>query len=62
MDISYGGEEGFNQAIKMSQEILFNVKFIQEQHLLGKYFEEVNQDTGKYVVGVGDKSFGDGCY
>ncbi|BBH10079.1 eukaryotic release factor 1-3 [Prunus dulcis] len=54
VDISYGGEEGFNQAIKMSQEILFNVKFIQEQHLLGKYFEEVNQDTGKYVVGVGD--------
>ncbi|VVA15891.1 PREDICTED: eukaryotic [Prunus dulcis] len=54
VDISYGGEEGFNHAIKMSQEILFNVKFIQEQHLLGKYFEEVNQDTGKYVVGVGD--------
>ncbi|KAL6271263.1 hypothetical protein ACE6H2_028174 [Prunus campanulata] len=54
VDISYGGEEGFNQAIKMSQEILSNVKFIQEQHLLGKYFEEVNQDTGKYVVGVDD--------
>ncbi|CAB4291335.1 unnamed protein product [Prunus armeniaca] len=54
VDISYGGEEGFNQAIKMSEEILSNVKFIQEQHLLGKYFEEVNQDTGKYVVGVDD--------
>ncbi|PQQ20070.1 hypothetical protein Pyn_07004 [Prunus yedoensis var. nudiflora] len=38
----------------MSQEILSKVKFIQEQHLLGKYFEEVNQDTGKYVVGVDD--------
>ena len=43
------GENGFNQAIELSAEILANVKFIQEKKLIGKYFEEISQDTGKYV-------------
>jgi len=30
VDVSYGGENGFNEAIKLSYEILSNVKFIQE--------------------------------
>ncbi|OVA01306.1 Peptide chain release factor eRF1/aRF1 [Macleaya cordata] len=53
-DVSYGGEMGFNQAIELSSEILSNVRFLQEQRLLDKYFAEMNQDTGKYVVGVDD--------
>ncbi|CAN8266400.1 unnamed protein product [Cochlearia groenlandica] len=53
-DVSYGGEAGFNQAIELSAEILSNVKFIQEKKLIGKYFEEISQDTGKYVFGVDD--------
>ena len=53
-DVSYGGENGFNQAIELSAEILSNVKFIQEKRLIGKYFEEISQDTGKYVFGVDD--------
>ncbi|KAE8695066.1 Eukaryotic peptide chain release factor subunit 1 [Hibiscus syriacus] len=28
-----------------------NVKFIQEKRSIGKYFEEISQDTGKYVFG-----------
>jgi peptide chain release factor subunit 1 len=52
VDVSYGGENVFNQAIKLCAEILANVKFIQEKKLIGKYFEEVSQDTGKYVFGV----------
>ncbi|RYR54095.1 hypothetical protein Ahy_A06g029360 isoform B [Arachis hypogaea] len=47
-------ENGFNQAIELSAEILSNVKFIQEKRLIGKYFEEISQDTGKYVFGVDD--------
>ncbi|KAD4386202.1 hypothetical protein E3N88_26371 [Mikania micrantha] len=47
-------ENGFNQAIELSSEILANVKFIQEKRLIGKYFEEISQDTGKYVFGVED--------
>ncbi|XP_030967293.1 eukaryotic peptide chain release factor subunit 1-3-like [Quercus lobata] len=54
VDVSYGGEIGFNQAIELSSEILSNVKFIKEKRLIGKYFEEISLDTGKYVVGVDD--------
>ncbi|KAF6995616.1 hypothetical protein CFC21_012082 [Triticum aestivum] len=54
VDVSYGGESGFNQAIEMSVEVLSEVKFVQEKKLLGKYFEEISQDTGKYVLGVQD--------
>ncbi|KAK8267977.1 hypothetical protein V6Z11_D11G036900 [Gossypium hirsutum] len=39
VDVSYGGENGFNQAIELSAEILSN---------------EISQDTGKYVFGVDD--------
>lgn len=59
VDLSYGGERGFNQPIELSCEYLDNVKFIQEKRLLGKYFEEMSNDTkfwgvkleikGKYV-------------
>jgi peptide chain release factor subunit 1 len=54
VDVSYGGENGFSQAIELSAEILSNVKFIQEKRLIGKYFEEISQDTGKYVFGIED--------
>eukprot|EP00245_Coleochaete_scutata_P009327 TRINITY_DN3046_c0_g1_i1.p1 TRINITY_DN3046_c0_g1~~TRINITY_DN3046_c0_g1_i1.p1 ORF type:complete len:438 (+),score=119.27 TRINITY_DN3046_c0_g1_i1:261-1574(+) len=54
VDVSYGGENGFNQAIELSAEILSNVKFIQEKRLIGKFFEEISQDTGKYCFGVED--------
>ncbi|MEJ1286375.1 eukaryotic translation termination factor 1 [Cricetulus griseus] len=54
VDISYGGENGFNQAIELSTEVLSNVKFIQEKKLIGRYFDEISQDTGKYCFGVED--------
>ncbi|GAO51774.1 hypothetical protein G7K_5867-t1 [Saitoella complicata NRRL Y-17804] len=54
VDVSYGGENGFNQAIELSAETLSNVKFIQEKKLIQKYFDEVSQDTGKYCYGVDD--------
>ncbi|CAB1337139.1 unnamed protein product [Coregonus sp. 'balchen'] len=54
VDISYGGENGFNQAIELSAEVLSNVKFIQEKKLIGRYFDEISQDTGKYCFGVED--------
>lgn len=40
VDISYGGENGFNQAIELSAEVLSNVKFIQEKKLIGTYCVE----------------------
>ena len=47
MDVSYGGENGFNQAIELSSDMLANVKFVQEKKLIGKFFEEISQDTSK---------------
>ncbi|CAO3670044.1 unnamed protein product [Rhizopus stolonifer] len=54
VDVSYGGENGFNQAIELSAESLSNVKFIQEKRLIGEYFSEISQDTGKYCFSVDD--------
>jgi len=54
VDVSYGGENGFNQAIELSSEALGNVKFIHEKKLIQKYFDEISQDTGKYCFGVED--------
>ena len=34
VDVSYGGENGFNQAIDLASETLSNVKFIQEKRLI----------------------------
>ncbi|CAH1763540.1 3497_t:CDS:2 [Entrophospora sp. SA101] len=54
VDVSYGGENGFNQAIELAAESLANVKFIQEKKLISKYFDEISQDTGKFCFGVDD--------
>lgn len=34
VDVSYGGENGFNQAIELSAETLGSVKLVQEKKLL----------------------------
>ncbi|KAA8910743.1 hypothetical protein TRICI_004055 [Trichomonascus ciferrii] len=54
VDVSYGGENGFNQAIELSAETLSNVKFIQEKKLINAYFEEISQDSGKFCFGIDD--------
>lgn len=54
VDVSYGGENGFNQAIELSAECLNNVKFIQEKKLINRYFDQISQDTGKFCFGVED--------
>jgi peptide chain release factor subunit 1 len=54
VDVSYGGEQGFNQAIEMSADTLSNVKLMKEKKLLQKFMDEISQDTGKYCFGVDD--------
>lgn len=54
VDVSYGGENGFNQAIELASDALANVKFIHEKKMLANYFSEISQDTGKYCFGVKD--------
>lgn len=43
VDVSYGGENGFNQAIELAADALGNVKFIQEKKLINGYFDEISQ-------------------
>ena len=52
VDISYGGENGFNQAIQSTGDILSMVKINQERKVLTQFFTEISKDTGKYVFGI----------
>ncbi|CAF4070907.1 unnamed protein product [Rotaria sp. Silwood2] len=52
VDVSYGGENGFNQAIELAAETLGDVKFIQEKKLISRYFDEVSKDSGQYCFGI----------
>eukprot|EP00753_Platysulcus_tardus_P005376 PLAT13233.1.p1 GENE.PLAT13233.1~~PLAT13233.1.p1 ORF type:complete len:441 (-),score=263.51 PLAT13233.1:471-1793(-) len=58
VDVSYGGENGFNQAIELSADTLASVKFMQEKKLLAKFFDEIACDTGKYCYGIRDTLIG----
>jgi len=52
VDVSYGGDNGFNQAIELAAEGLSNVKFIQEKRLLTNFMDQLAKDTGKYSIGI----------
>lgn len=54
VDVSYGGENGFNQAIELAADSLQNVKFVQEKKLIQRYFDEISLETGKYCFGLDD--------
>ncbi len=54
VDVSYGMDAGFNQAIELAQECLSNVKLVQEKKLLQTYFDEISVDSGKYCFMVAD--------
>lgn len=54
VDVSYGGLNGFNQAIELAADQLANVKFIQEKKLIASFFDEVSQDTGRLCFGEAD--------
>jgi peptide chain release factor subunit 1 len=54
VDVSYGGEAGFNQAIELSAECLGNVKFVREKKVIKCFFDEIAQDTGKFIYGIKD--------
>ena len=54
VDVAYGGENGFTQAIALAGEALADVRFVAERKLLTKMFEEIDKDSGKYCYGVRD--------
>mmetsp|Transcript_14365 Transcript_14365/g.18783 ORF Transcript_14365/g.18783 Transcript_14365/m.18783 type:complete len:462 (+) Transcript_14365:140-1525(+) len=54
VDVSYGGENGFNQAIELSSQTLSSVKLMKEKKLLQQFMDEISRDTGKYCFMVSD--------
>lgn len=54
VDICYGGDNGFNQAIELSQDSLENVRFVKERKTISKFFDEIALDTGMVCYGVED--------
>jgi len=57
VDVSYGGENGFTQAIELAADSLANVKFVAEKKLVGGFFDEIAKDTGCYCFGVRDTMY-----
>lgn len=53
-DVSYGGENGLNQAITQSADALANVRFVEERRMISTFFEAISLDTGMVVFGVYD--------
>jgi len=56
VDVQYGGEAGFHQAIGLTQACLSNVKLVQEQDLLARFFDAIARD-GLYCFGVEDTMY-----
>lgn len=54
VDVSYGGENGLNEAIWLSSGILTNVKFMHEKKLLSDFYAEIAQGTDMVVFGPRD--------
>uniref|UniRef100_A0A7S2EHJ6 Eukaryotic peptide chain release factor subunit 1 n=1 Tax=Ditylum brightwellii TaxID=49249 RepID=A0A7S2EHJ6_9STRA len=52
VDVSYGGDHGFQQAIELSSETLASVKLTKEKKLLQKYMNTISRDTGKFCFSI----------
>jgi peptide chain release factor subunit 1 len=52
--VSYGGENGFNQAIELSAEELRGVRFVREKKIVSSFLEEIALSTNKYSFGIDD--------
>ena len=52
VDVSYGFENGLNQAIEKSSEALTNLKFIKEKQLISDFFDHIAIGDNLVVYGV----------
>lgn len=52
VDVGYGGENGLNQAIEQSEEVLQNIKLVAEKKAIKAFFEEVMSGSGKVCFGA----------
>lgn len=52
VDIAYGFENGFSEAIQKSKHLMEHTRFIKECTILQSFFDEITLDTGKICVGI----------
>ena len=52
VDVSYGFENGLNQAIEKSSEALVNLKFIKEKQLISDFFDHIAMGDNLVVYGI----------
>ena len=52
VDVSYGFENGLNQAIEKSSEALTNLKFVKEKQLISDFFDHIAMGDNLVVYGV----------
>jgi len=56
VDVQYGGQAGFQQAIKLTEDRLSDIKFVREQKAISKLFECIAKN-GKYCIGFQDTMY-----
>ena len=54
VDVSYGFQNGLNQAIEKSSEALLNVKFMKEKALISDFFDHIALGDNMVVYGIQD--------
>ena len=54
VDVAYGGMQGLHQAIELATGDLAQVKLVQEQQTLQRFFDEIahSEDAGRYCFGA----------
>lgn len=52
VDITYGQEAGFYQAIQLAADSLQNVRLVEEIKLIESFFQHIAKDSGMYCFGV----------
>jgi len=56
VDVQYGGDAGFNQAVKLTEDKLADMKYVREQKAVSKFFEAISQDH-LHCYGVRDTMY-----
>jgi peptide chain release factor subunit 1 len=51
VDIAYGGQAGFNEAIDLTQDTLGHVQLVKEKVILQKFFTLISTDSPLYMFG-----------
>jgi peptide chain release factor subunit 1 len=51
VDTSYVDEQGVEEAVERSQDILRRIRYVEEKNIINKFLKEISQDTGLATYG-----------